>query len=45
MKESGYNSGSALYVGLCENGLRRAAKGAECEVNGCVNSLWSSYVW
>jgi hypothetical protein len=32
MKGAVYSSRSALYTGLFENGVRRAEKGAECEV-------------
>ena len=32
MKGAVYSSRSALYTGLFENGVRRAEKGAECEL-------------
>src|SRR2546421_2413964 len=34
MKGAVYSSRSALYAGLFENGVRRAEKGAECELVG-----------
>jgi len=33
MKGAVYSSRSALYTGLFENGVRRAEKGAECELH------------
>ena len=32
MQGAVYSSRSALYAGLFENGVRRAEKGAECEL-------------
>ena len=43
MQGAVYSFRSALYTGLFDNGVRRAEKGAECEVQGLKGKIMQDF--